>query len=164
MTGSVGFTGDDKPIMGEGSSASPGSITLSLQRTGATTAGASATIQLVFNEDANELDIDQAASGFNGGSTVISFAPGQATQTLRIVARGDASEEGSFEALHLRIVSAGNATIGARAQLRLQIQDDDRGGGAFGPPDGDLAFDPSGAATGQHDGAGLAFASDGLWA
>ena len=84
-TGSVGFTGDDKPILGEGAAGAPGSITLSLQRTGPTTAAASATIQMLFNEDANEQDIDQSASGFSGASAVVTFAPGQATQTLSLI-------------------------------------------------------------------------------
>lgn len=139
-TGSVGFIGDEKPLVIEGSEGDPGRIVLSLARTGAVSGSATVTVQLVFDEDATAQDIDLGASGFANGTAVVNFAPGQSSQVLRLVVRGDAVEENGLEGLHLRVISAANAAVGPRAQLRLLIQDDDRlGGGVFTPAGTDLA-------------------------
>jgi hypothetical protein len=164
VTGSIGFTGDDKPIMGEGSALSHG-------QHHAEPAAHRTDDGRGQRHDPAGLQRGRQRAGHRPGSLGLqqrqcgghlrprSGHPG----AVRIVARGDSSEEPSFEALHVRIVSASNATVGGRAQLRLQIQDDDRGAAPSCRPDGGLVFDPAGLEAGQNDLSAIGQGTDGLW-
>jgi len=90
-------------------------------------------------------DLDLPASGFNESlSRTLSFAPGQARQTLSVTARGDAIGE-SAESFELRLSAPSSGLgLGVTAVV-VQLIDDDRitnssdTTGAYHPDGFDLA-------------------------
>ncbi len=139
--GSVAFVGDEKPQTNEGNAADPGSVSLTVQRTGSLNDPATVRLALEFNDEASANDVDALASGFTANVREVTLAAGVASTTVRLFARGDTIDEGQprLEAFTVRIVSATGVDLGTRTAQRVLIVDDDNSGSLFSPFDGALA-------------------------
>jgi hypothetical protein len=144
--GLVGFATPLPEKLLEGGEAVGGSVSYSVVRSGALDAGATVTLQIVpIGLLTPASDLDLPASGFNESlSRTLSFAPGQARQTLSVTARGDAIGE-SAESFELRLSAPSSGLgLGVTAVV-VQLIDDDRitnssdTTGAYHPDGFDLA-------------------------